>query len=151
LEARDPAYNSQLGQIFRDFIETMVLLRLFLATRRARWFLEEVMKTSRIHSLLLSIVVTSLLLTSAVFATPSENPVSAKQQCEQLVEQIRARIAADPSLSPMASEIEYVALDNRIALQGSVPTPGERCKIMVYAQEVAGWQNIADRMHFASR
>lgn len=107
------------------------------------------MKIWSLRSLLLGIALSSVSLTGVAEAASSNSSFDVRKDYDRVASAIRAEIARDPSLSPLASEIEIVTAQNRIALRGGVSSPNERRKIMVYAQEIAGWQNIADRMHLA--
>ena len=60
---------------------------------------------------------------------------------------IRQRIAADPALSPLARKIEVETVGAKIVIRGRVQSPPERCRIMVHAQNIAGWQDTTDMMH----
>lgn len=107
------------------------------------------MKKGFLHSLFFGIALVSASLTSIVEAASQPSAFDLQKDYARVASAIRAEIARDSSLSPLANEIEIVTAENRIALRGGVSSPDERRKIMVYAQEIAGWQNIADRMHLA--
>lgn len=60
---------------------------------------------------------------------------------------IRQRIAGDQALSPLARKIEVETVGSKIVIRGRVQSPPERCRIMVHAQNIAGWQDTTDMMH----
>ena len=71
-----------------------------------------------------------------VSTAPSDKAEGAAD--EQSISEIRAALASDKALAPLASQVSMVARDGRVWLRGQVNTPEQRAAIEKIARRASG-------------
>jgi osmotically-inducible protein OsmY len=79
-------------------------------------------------------------------STPSPDDQAKSTQDEESIREIRALLAADPALSPMASRLVIVARNGRVWLRGQVNTAAQRAAVEKAARQAGGVINVKNEL-----
>ncbi len=75
---------------------------------------------------------------------------SQKKSDIELMQNIRKAIMEDASLSTTAKNVKIIAVDGRVTLKGPVNSDEERQSIHTKASDIAGMDNVVDRLSIKS-
>lgn len=88
--------------------------------------------------------------TDTTNATATADSQSNKASDVDLTKRIRQSLTADKSLSTYAHNVKIVSVNGNVTLNGVVRTEDERGAIEAKAQDIAGKQNVTNRLKLAS-